>query len=223
MWNLKEIKDLAIAIVARFVSLNAAFLPGAENITTWLYVTLTGHITIRHFLKEMKAWRAIQIKRYSYSMILPLNYCFQTDVTVLFFGKIVGVERVNSADQINLVVTCTADCTCHHLGKNVYFLSDMWNLKEIRDLPIAIVARFVSLNAVFLSGEKNITTWLYDTLTGHITIRHILEKNEILRSEPKHIVLAFLDFAPNLLFPSWWCDFFVGKYLGWTSSFSGTN
>ena len=151
----------------------------------------------------MKGWRPNQVIRYSYSMIFPLNYCFQTDVTVLFFGKIVGVERVNSAGEINLVVTCTADCTCHHLGKNVCFLSDMWNLKEIRDLPVAIVASFVSLNAVFLSGAKNITTWLYVTLTGHITIRHILEKNEIFRSKPKHMVLAFHDFAPNLLFPSY--------------------
>ena len=56
-------------------------------------------------------------------MILLLNYCFQTDVTVLFFRIIVGVERVNSADEINLVVTCTADSICHHLGKNVYFLA----------------------------------------------------------------------------------------------------
>ena len=78
----------------------------------------------------------------------------------------------------------------------------MSQLKNTRDLAIAIVARFVSLNAVFLSGAKNITTWLYVTLTGHITIRHILEKNESLKSEPKHMVLAFHDFAPNLVFPS---------------------
>ena len=69
-------------------------------------------------------------------------------------------------------------------------------------MAIAIVARFVSLNVVFISGAKNITTWLYVTLTGHITIRHILEKNESLRSEPKHMALAFYDFATNLLFPS---------------------
>ena len=36
-----------------------------------------------------------------------------------------GIERVNSADQIGLVVTCGADCTCHHLSKNVNFLSEM--------------------------------------------------------------------------------------------------
>ena len=78
----------------------------------------------------------------------------------------------------------------------------MSQLKNTRDLVIAIVARFVTLNAVFLSGAKNITTWLYVTLTGHITIRYILEKNESLRSEPKHMALACHDFASNLQFPS---------------------
>ena len=44
--------------------------------------------------------------------------------------------------------------------------------------------------------------WLYVTLTGHKTIRHILGKNESLRSEPKHIELVLDDFASKLLFPS---------------------
>ena len=61
------------------------------------------------------------------------------------------MERVNSADQINLVMICTADCTCRHLSKNVYFLNEMLNLRQIRDLAIPNVALFASLNSVFLS------------------------------------------------------------------------
>ena len=50
------------------------------------------------------------------------------------------VERVNSADQTNVEVTYTADGTSHHLTKNIYFLSEMRNLRQIRDLAIANVA-----------------------------------------------------------------------------------
>ena len=57
------------------------------------------------------------------------TYCFQADVTGFLLERIL-VERVNSADQINLVVTCTADGTSHHLTKNIYFLSEMRNLRN---------------------------------------------------------------------------------------------
>ena len=144
-------------------------------------------------------------------MIFPLNYCFQADVIVFLLEKIL-VERFNSADQIDLVVTWTDNCTCHHLTKNICFLSEMWNLRQIRDLAIANVARFASLNAVFLSWEKNTTSWLYVTLTGHI-YNHTtyFGKIENLRSEPKHMALVFNDFAPKLLFPIRCYGFFVGK------------
>ena len=118
----------------------------------------------------------------------------------VFFLERILVERVNSADPINLVMTCTADCTCHHLTKYIYFLSEMWNLKQIRNLAIANVARFASLNDVFLSWEKNTTTWLYVTLTGHITIRNILEKNESLGIESKHMVHVPMIFPLNYCF-----------------------
>ena len=48
-------KDLAIANVAMFASSNAVFLSLGKNTTTWLYVTLTGHITMRDVLEKMKA------------------------------------------------------------------------------------------------------------------------------------------------------------------------
>ena len=150
IWNLKQIRDLAIANVAQFASLNAVFLSWAKNTTAWLYVTLTGHITIRHILEKMKAWAANQSICNTHSMILPLYYCFQGDVMVFLLENML-VGRVDSTDLINLVVTCSADCTCHHLTKNVYFLSEKWNLKQIRDLAIANVPRFASFNAVFLS------------------------------------------------------------------------
>ena len=83
-------------------------------------------------------------------MILPSNYCFKDDVMVFVLERIL-VERVDSADQINLVVTCTADGTSHHLTKNKYFLSETRKLRQIRDFKIANVARFPSFNTVFLS------------------------------------------------------------------------
>ena len=52
-------------------------------------------------------------------MILPLTYSFQAD-DVIFLLERVSVELVHSAEQINVVVTFTADCTCNHLTKNVY-------------------------------------------------------------------------------------------------------
>ena len=57
-------------------------------------------------------------------MMLPLNYYFQADVMGFFLEGIL-VGRVNSAFLIDVVVTCTADFTCHHLTENVYFLSEM--------------------------------------------------------------------------------------------------
>ena len=127
------------------------------------------------FWKKMKAWGANQSIGNSFSVILPLNYCFQADVMGFLLERIL-VGRVNSVDQINLVVTCTADCTCHHLTKNVYFFSEMWNLKQITDIAIVNVDRFANLTPVFPSWAKITTAWLYVTLAGHITIRHILEK-----------------------------------------------
>ena len=143
---------------------------------------------------------------------LASNYRFEADIMNFLLGRSL-VERFKPADKINLVVTCTADCACHHMIKNVYFLKEMWNLKQIRDLAIVNVARFASLNAVFLSSAKNTTAWLYVPMTGHKTIRHILDKNESLRSEAKHMLLGFDDFAPKLLFPSWYYGFLLERNL----------
>ena len=160
----------------------------------------------------MNVWGGNESIYYSYSMMLPLNYCFQRDVMVFLLLRIL-VEWLNSADRPNESrgYMYTADCTCHHLTKNVYFLSEIWNLNKSRTEKFANVAPFVCLNAVFLSWAKNTTTWLYVTLTGHITIRHILDKIQSLRSEHKRMVLVIDDFASKLLFPSWCYDFFCWK------------
>ena len=135
------------------------------------------YITIRNILRKMNVWGGNESIYYSYSMMLPLNYCFQRDVMVFLLLRIL-VEWLNSADRPNESrgYMYTADCTCHHLTKNVYFLSEIWNLNKLRTEKFANVAPFVCLNAVFLSWAKNTTTWLYVTLTGHIAIRNILEK-----------------------------------------------
>ena len=106
------------------------------------------------------------------------------------------VERVNSALQINLVVTCTADCTCRHLIKNVYFLNEMLNLRQIRDLTIPNVARFASLNAAFFREQKYhyVVICYSDGTYNH---PKYFRKNERLKSELKHMVLEFDYFAPK--------------------------
>ena len=81
--------------------------------------------------------------------VFSLNNCYQPD-HVIFLLQRTLVGPGNSTDQFDLVVTCTADCTYHHLTKSIYFLNEMWNLKQIRDLAIANVGRFASLNTVFV-------------------------------------------------------------------------
>ena len=110
------------------------------------------------------------------------------------------VQRVNSG-KISHVVTCTTDCTCHHLT----FPAKTWNFWEnwaiwekYKHLPIANDARLASLKAFFILKQRNIYTWLYVPVTGHITIRHILRKNENMRSEPQNFALAFDVLTPEL-------------------------
>ena len=105
------------------------------------------------------------------------------------------VQRFNSA-QINLMVTCTDDCTCHHLtihAKNS-MLWDKWEVwNKCRHLPIAIpVARLASLNAFLYSqAKKYLYVVIYLPLTVDITIWHTVIQNRTMRSEWQHIVLAF--------------------------------
>ena len=103
------------------------------------------------------------------------------------------VERVNSG-KISLVVTCTADCRCHHLkipAKNSNFRENwsIWN--KYKHLAIPNDARLASLKAFFILEQRNIYTWLYVPVSGHITIWHILKKNKSRRSEAQIIGLTF--------------------------------
>ena len=68
----------------------------------------------------MKAWGANQSTWNFYSIIYLLNYCFQAEVMGFFLERML-VERVNSADQINLMVTYSADCTCHPCFQKIMF------------------------------------------------------------------------------------------------------
>ena len=159
MWNLKQIRILAIANVVRFAWLNDILLSWGKNTTAWLYVTLTGHITIRHNLEKVKAWEANQSIWYSYSTFFSLNNCYQPDDVVFLLQRTL-VGPGNSADQFDLVVTCTADCTYHHLTKSIYFLNEMWNLKQIREL----VERVSSANQINL-----VVTCSADWTCHHLT------------------------------------------------------
>ena len=157
MWNLRQIRDLAIANVARFASLNACFSFLSKKFQhVVIYMSLWRDIypsdlfwkSLRSDPKHMALLFddfSFLSKKYHYVVVChshgtmynpptyfekkwkleeriymvlvfdvpPLNYCFEADVMDFFSGRSL-VERFNSADQINLLVACTADCTCHH-------------------------------------------------------------------------------------------------------------
>ena len=108
---------------------NLLFVYEQRNIDTWLYVTLPEHITIRPILKKNQSIRSepqdIQLARHVITTKLPCqSRCFQRNI----------VESLNSS-KINLVVTYTADCTCHHLTnrqKKLKFPGELSNSKQIR-------------------------------------------------------------------------------------------
>ena len=50
--------------------------------------------------------------RLAFDVFTPILSCLIRFCHIIFETNV--VERVNSG-QIRLVVTCTADCTCHHL------------------------------------------------------------------------------------------------------------
>ena len=60
----------------------------------------------------MKVWSEPQNIRLAFDVLTPkLSFLIRFD-HLIFQTNV--VERVN-AGKISLVVTCTADCTCHHL------------------------------------------------------------------------------------------------------------
>ena len=66
--------------------------------------------------------------------------------------------------------------------------------KAFNEVNLAKVNSFDKI----LSRQRNIYTWLYEPLTGYITIWHILGKNKSMRSEPQDIGLAFDVFTSKL-------------------------
>ena len=147
---------------------------------------MTGHITIWHILRKNKSMRSEpQNIGFAFHVLTPKLSClirfgylnFQTNV----------VQRVNSG-KISLVVTCTADCTCNHLkipAKNSNF-REIWSIwNKYKDLAIPNDDRLASLKAFFMLEQRNIYTWLYVPVTGHITIWHILRKNKSMEERTR--------------------------------------
>ena len=198
IWNLKQIKDLENRKCCSICLFERCFSFLWKNITTWLYVTLTGYVTIRHILGKIQSLRSEQ-KRivlvfddFVSKLLLP-TWCY------VFLLKRILVEQVNSAVLMNLVVTCTADCTSHHLTKDVYFLSEIWNLKQIKDLAnrkccsISLFERCFS----FLS-KKYHSVVIYHS-DGTYNHPKYFWKNERLRSELKHILLVINDITSSMM------------------------
>ena len=88
-------------------SLKDFFRSWAKNIYTWLYVTLTGHGHVTDFEKNesMKSEPQEMVLVFdSITALLPcLSRCFERNIV-----------KWGNSSQIDFVVTCTADCTCHH-------------------------------------------------------------------------------------------------------------
>ena len=76
---LNKYRNSAIGNVARLGCLKAFFVREQRNINTWLYVTLTRHITIRPILEKIKVSGANHKILSSHSMLQPLNYGARVD------------------------------------------------------------------------------------------------------------------------------------------------
>ena len=86
-----------------------------------------------------------------------------------------NVGHLLNGSQINLVVTCAADCTFHHMtnsAKKFKFPRELRNSRQNKfgNLAMAIFAGFGNFKTFFVLWQRNISTWLYVPLTGHITI-----------------------------------------------------
>ena len=91
-------------------------------------------------------------------------------------------------------------------------LVTMWNIRErnwsfsvsleilnkYENLAIANIAPLGSLRTFLLLEKRNIDTWLYVLLTGHITIWHF-EKYQTRRIELKDMLLGVYAITPKLL------------------------
>ena len=97
------------------------FIHEQRKIYTWLYVPVTGHVTIGHILRKSKSMRSEpQNIGLAFDVLTPKLSCLIRFSHLIFETNV--VERVNSG-QISLVVTCTTVCTCHHL----IFPAKNWN------------------------------------------------------------------------------------------------
>ena len=153
-----------------------------RNVDTWLYVLLTGHITIWHIFKNIKLVGPNQKMCCSESMLLHLNY----RVSVDFVEKDIA-EWVDSS-QISLGVTSTADCTCHHLTNSqnkLKFLGELRNSKQICEFSNRKYCSTWKFKAFLVLEKRNIDTWLYVLLTGHITIWHIFKNIKLGEANQK--------------------------------------
>ena len=171
IWN--KYKHLAIANDARLASLKAFFFLEQRNIYTRLYVPVTGHITICHILRKNKSMRSEpQNIGLAFDVLTPKLSCVIRFDDLIFQTNV--VERVISG-KISLVVTCTADCTCHHLkipAKNCNFWENWPISNKYKHLSIPNDARLASLKA-YSWGKKYLYVVVYVPVTGHITIWHI--------------------------------------------------
>ena len=99
------------------------------------------------------------------------------DFSIRFLFEISAkVYEIFSSDtplDYKLVVTCTADCTCHHLTnsrKKLKFPGVRRNFSQIWEFSNPKCSLTFGLKVFFVQGQRNIQTWLYVPLTGHKTI-----------------------------------------------------
>ena len=84
-------------------------------------------------------------------------------------------------------------------GKELKFLRELSNLKQINHLVIPNDARLDSLKAFFILEQRNIYTCMVicpcDGTYNHLTY---FKKNKSMRSKPQNIALAFDVLTPKL-------------------------
>ena len=135
---------------------------------------------------------------------MPRIRCFNpktilSDLTSHLFFETNVVERVNSGKLVSWWhVPLIVHVTIWQFRVNLNFWENwaIWN--KYKHLAIPNDARLEILKDFFILEQRNIYTWLYVSVTGHITIWHILRKNKSMRSEPQNICHAFDVLTPKL-------------------------
>ena len=127
------------------------------------------------------------------------------------------VGRVNLAGQIIYITSWLHLQLIVHVTnwqKTLYFLREIWNLKQIKNLANRKCCSICLFKHCFSFLSKKYYYVVICHSDGTYNHPKYFTKNERLRRKRKHILLVFNDVASKLLLPTWCYGFFATKNLG---------